>query len=94
MTGIWVLAHEAGHSAFSPQVWVNDVVGWTFHSLLLVPYFSWKYTHASYVLFSTYAHLNRSLERARGGRNFSKKHQKLQLFDMPLLSVAAPHALH
>ena len=51
MTGIWVLAHEAGHSAFSPQVWVNDAVGWFFHSLLLVPYFSWKYTHASYVLF-------------------------------------------
>ena len=49
MTGVWVLAHEAGHSAFSPQLWVNDLVGWTFHSLLLVPYFSWKFTHASYV---------------------------------------------
>lgn len=49
-TGVWVLAHEAGHGAFSPQAWVNDTVGWIFHSALLVPYFSWKYTHASYVL--------------------------------------------
>lgn len=49
-TGVWVLAHEAGHGAFSPQAWVNDTVGWIFHSALLVPYFSWKYTHASYVV--------------------------------------------
>ncbi|KAI9376635.1 fatty acid desaturase-domain-containing protein [Aspergillus egyptiacus] len=45
-TGIWILAHECGHGAFSPyQTW-NDIVGWACHSALLVPYFSWKITHA------------------------------------------------
>ncbi|KAL4921483.1 fatty acid desaturase-domain-containing protein [Aspergillus aurantiobrunneus] len=45
-TGIWILAHECGHGAFSPYSTFNDIVGWTLHSLLLVPYFSWKITHA------------------------------------------------
>lgn len=45
-TGLWIIAHECGHCAFSPFPWLNDVVGWTIHSILLVPYFSWKITHA------------------------------------------------
>lgn len=40
-TGIWVIAHECGHGAFSDYEWVNDSVGLVFHSLLLVPYYSW-----------------------------------------------------
>jgi omega-6 fatty acid desaturase (delta-12 desaturase) len=39
--GIWVIAHECGHGAFSDYSWVNDLVGFTMHSLLLVPYYSW-----------------------------------------------------
>jgi omega-6 fatty acid desaturase (delta-12 desaturase) len=53
-TGVWVLAHECGHGAFSPQWWVNDIVGWVFHSALLVPYFSWKFTHASHHLHTNH----------------------------------------
>ncbi|KAL3455814.1 fatty acid desaturase-domain-containing protein [Aspergillus heterothallicus] len=45
-TGIWILAHECGHGAFSPYQTLNDVFGWAMHSFLLVPYFSWKITHA------------------------------------------------
>jgi omega-6 fatty acid desaturase (delta-12 desaturase) len=45
-TGIWILAHECGHGAFSPNQTLNDVVGWAAHSFLMVPYFSWKITHA------------------------------------------------
>ncbi|KAL2819732.1 fatty acid desaturase-domain-containing protein [Aspergillus granulosus] len=45
-TGIWILAHECGHGAFSPYQWINDIIGWALHSILLVPYFSWKITHA------------------------------------------------
>ncbi|KAL4777933.1 fatty acid desaturase-domain-containing protein, partial [Aspergillus varians] len=45
-TGIWILAHECGHGSFSPYTTINDIVGWALHSLLLVPYFSWKITHA------------------------------------------------
>lgn len=45
-TGIWILAHECGHGAFSSSTILNDSVGWMLHSMLLVPYFSWKITHA------------------------------------------------
>ncbi|XP_056682747.1 omega-6 fatty acid desaturase, endoplasmic reticulum isozyme 2-like isoform X1 [Spinacia oleracea] len=45
LTGIWVIAHECGHHAFSNYQWVDDMVGLVFHSFLLVPYFSWKYSH-------------------------------------------------
>lgn len=47
-TGLWVLAHECGHQAFSDYGWVNDLVGWILHSYLLVPYFSWKYSHSKH----------------------------------------------
>ncbi|CAN4094848.1 unnamed protein product [Withania somnifera] len=44
-TGVWMIGHECGHSAFSDYPWLNDTVGLIFHSALLTPYFSWKYTH-------------------------------------------------
>lgn len=44
-TGLWVIAHECGHGAFSDYPMVNDSVGMVLHSWLLVPYFSWKYSH-------------------------------------------------
>lgn len=40
-TGIWVLAHECGHGAFSDYQVVNDTLGCILHSCLMVPYFSW-----------------------------------------------------
>ncbi|XP_062083876.1 delta(12)-oleate desaturase-like [Humulus lupulus] len=43
--GIWILAHECGHHAFSDHQWVDDTVGLVFHSAFLVPYFSWKFSH-------------------------------------------------
>lgn len=47
-TGIWVLAHECGHQAFSTSKVLNDTVGWIGHSFLLVPYFSWKISHGKH----------------------------------------------
>ncbi|KAK1832230.1 fatty acid desaturase-domain-containing protein [Podospora conica] len=44
-TGLWILAHECGHGAFSLHQTFNDVVGWAAHSFLMVPYFSWKFSH-------------------------------------------------
>lgn len=44
-TGIWVIAHECGHHAFSDYQILDDIVGLILHSALLVPYFSWKYSH-------------------------------------------------
>jgi len=48
LTGWWVLAHECGHGGFSASTALNDAVGWVLHSLLLVPYFSWQYSHAKH----------------------------------------------
>jgi len=48
MTGIWVLAHECGHQSFTKYKWLNDSVGWVLHSLLLVPYHSWRITHGQH----------------------------------------------
>lgn len=45
LTGVWILAHECGHGAFSVHKRFNNVVGWVLHSALMVPYFSWKYSH-------------------------------------------------
>ena len=39
-TGCWVVAHECGHNAFSENRFLQDFIGYTLHSLLLVPYFS------------------------------------------------------
>ena len=47
-TGLWVLAHECGHQSFSPSKTLNDTVGWICHSILLVPYFSWKISHGKH----------------------------------------------
>ncbi|QPH15804.1 Oleate hydroxylase fah12 [Epichloe festucae Fl1] len=47
-TGLWVIAHECGHGAFSPSTLINDLTGWVIHSALLVPYFSWKFSHSAH----------------------------------------------
>ena len=44
--GLWVIAHECGHGAFSAIGWLQDTVGYVFHSALLVPYFSWQRSHS------------------------------------------------
>ncbi|PUZ50414.1 hypothetical protein GQ55_6G057300 [Panicum hallii var. hallii] len=43
--GVWVIAHECGHGAFSEHPRLNDALGLLLHSALLAPYFSWKYSH-------------------------------------------------
>ncbi|CAE6439673.1 unnamed protein product [Rhizoctonia solani] len=47
-TGLWVIAHECGHQAFSESKAVNNAVGWVLHSALGVPYHSWRITHAKH----------------------------------------------
>jgi fatty acid desaturase len=55
-TGIWILAHECGHGAFSLHRRINDVTGWALHSLLMVPYFSWKFSHARHHMYTGHMH--------------------------------------
>ncbi|KXS21570.1 hypothetical protein M427DRAFT_273739 [Gonapodya prolifera JEL478] len=45
LTGVWVIAHECGHHAFSDYALLDNIVGWVLHSALLVPYFSWQISH-------------------------------------------------
>ena len=47
-TGVWVLAHECGHQSFSESELANNIVGTICHSLLLVPYHSWRITHGKH----------------------------------------------
>lgn len=50
-TGIWILGHECGHGAFSLHNKVNNITGWALHSFLLVPFFSWKFSHHRHHLY-------------------------------------------
>lgn len=45
LTGIWIIAHECGHQAYSSSKTINNTVGWFLHSLVLVPYHSWRISH-------------------------------------------------
>ena len=45
-TGLWVVAHECGHGAFSTDERLQDCIGFVLHSALLVPYFSWQRSHS------------------------------------------------
>jgi len=51
-TGLWVIAHECGHGAFSKYNVLNDTIGCIIHSFLLVPYWSWKFTHSRHHQFT------------------------------------------
>ena len=46
--GIWILAHECGHGAFSDYPLLNSCVGLVLHSMVMIPFFSWKYSHAKH----------------------------------------------
>ena len=50
--GLWVIAHECGHGAFSKNKTLETIVGYLIHSLLLVPYFSWQRSHAVHHRFT------------------------------------------
>lgn len=45
-TGVWIVAHECGHGSLFSTTFLNDSFGFVLHTILMVPYFPWKYTHA------------------------------------------------
>ncbi|KAF9023336.1 delta-12 fatty acid desaturase protein [Hymenopellis radicata] len=47
-TGLWIVAHECGHQAFSESKALNNTVGWVLHSALGVPYHSWRISHGKH----------------------------------------------
>ncbi|KAI8054670.1 fatty acid desaturase-domain-containing protein [Syncephalis plumigaleata] len=52
-TGLWVIAHECGHQAYAESTTINFGVGYVLHTLLLVPFHSWRISHATH-----HAHTN------------------------------------
>ncbi|KAM5343888.1 hypothetical protein ACJ41O_012425 [Fusarium nematophilum] len=65
-TGLWVIAHDCGHSAFSRFSLLNDLVGFILHSSLLAPYFSWKSTHRRHHIYAN--HIEKDLNYVPPGR--------------------------
>lgn len=55
--GLWVLAHECGHGAFSKDKRIQDTVGYVLHSFLLVPYYSWQRSHAVHHKYTNHMEL-------------------------------------
>jgi len=55
--GLWVLAHECGHGAFSKDRKLQDAVGYVLHSLFLVPYYSWQRSHAVHHQYTNHMEL-------------------------------------
>lgn len=66
-TGIWIIAHECGHQALFNNSLVNDSFGFVLHSFLLVPYFSWKYSHARHHRYHNNMEKDTAFVPARAG---------------------------
>ena len=45
MWAVFVLGHDCGHGSFSRYKTINSIVGHILHSLILVPYHSWRISH-------------------------------------------------
>ncbi|KAK7956739.1 delta-12 fatty acid desaturas-like protein [Apiospora aurea] len=52
LTGLWVLAHECGHGAFSTSSFLSNTVGLVLHSALMNPYFAWRSSHGRHHQFA------------------------------------------
>jgi omega-6 fatty acid desaturase (delta-12 desaturase) len=55
--GLWVLAHECGHGAFSKDKKLQDAVGYVLHSIMLTPYYSWQRSHAVHHRYTNHMEL-------------------------------------
>jgi omega-6 fatty acid desaturase (delta-12 desaturase) len=80
-TGVWVIAHECGHGAFSRNGRLQDAVGFVLHSALLVPYFSWQRSHAVHHRFTNHltdgeTHVPKRAEQ-RSGRASARLRERL-----------------
>lgn len=59
-TGLWVLGHECGHGVFTRNKQWNDIFGLCIHSFLLVPYYSWQYSHHKHHKYTNHLVLGES----------------------------------
>ncbi|KAK7060960.1 hypothetical protein VNI00_000695 [Paramarasmius palmivorus] len=52
-----MVCHEAGHNNISSTTWINHTVGFIAHSMIFLPYFSFKITHLRH--HKTTSHLDK-----------------------------------
>ncbi|EEB96560.1 hypothetical protein MPER_04289 [Moniliophthora perniciosa FA553] len=45
LAGWWCMAHEAGHGNISSYQWVNHLIGFSLHTFVMAPYYSWRASH-------------------------------------------------
>jgi len=82
-TGLWIIAHECGHQAFSASKQINNAVGWVLHSILLVPYHSWRISHARH--HAATGHMTRDevfVPRSRSERGYPEIKEEGELDGM------------
>ena len=78
--GLWVLAHECGHGAFSKNRTLQDSVGYVLHSLFLVPYYSWQRSHAVHHRYTNHVELGETHVPELGDRSTKLRDQFISVF--------------
>jgi omega-6 fatty acid desaturase (delta-12 desaturase) len=71
--GLWVLAHECGHGAFSPNKKLQDAIGFIIHSIMLVPYYSWQRSHAIHHQYTNHMDLGETRAKPRFGLRATRR---------------------
>lgn len=93
-TGLWILAHDCGHDSFSANLTVNAVTGWFLHSILMVPFFSWKFSHARHHRYHNHMEKDTVFvphrkSEAKTNATILQKIVDHSAADTPIVSVAA-----
>jgi omega-6 fatty acid desaturase (delta-12 desaturase) len=96
-TGLWILAHDCGHESFSDYSSVNGTTGWFLHGMLLVPFFSWKFSHARHHRYHNHMekdtvfvpHRKSEVEARKTEPTIMEKIMDHSAADTPIVTVAA-----
>ncbi|KAK1624254.1 hypothetical protein BDP81DRAFT_464797 [Colletotrichum phormii] len=92
-TGIWVLAHECGHGSLFSSARMNETFGFILHSFLMVPYFSWKYTHRRHHRFTGHATRDvafvPAMKPADSDRDMFPPSAPMEESDVPIVQVVS-----
>jgi fatty acid desaturase len=88
-TGIMVLGHECGHGSFGETRLQNDIVGFVLHSFLLIPYFSWQYSHNKHHKYTNHLITGETHvpDTKRGAALFFRVREKVGDDMFPIISI-------
>ena len=96
-TGLWILAHDCGHDSFSENLTVNAITGWFLHCMLMVPFFSWKFSHARHHRYHNHMdkdtvfvpHRKSDVEAKKTKPTILEKIMDHSAADTPIITVAS-----